>query len=60
MLRKGQRFTHELTGKQVSIAARGHYPDTVMVDVEPEKEGELPRRMEVYLKHLNETELATS
>jgi hypothetical protein len=52
MIRKGEKFIHDLTGKEVTVADRGHYPDTILVEMPPEKQGEAPRKVEVYLRHL--------
>lgn len=45
MLRKGQKLKYDKTGEVVTVVDRGHYPDTIIVDLNGQ-------RMEVYLRHL--------
>jgi hypothetical protein len=49
---KGDAVIHELSGLTGKIESRGHYPDTVIIALDPAKAGELPRNTEVYFRHL--------
>jgi hypothetical protein len=49
---KGAAVYHQTSGLRGSIYGPGLYSDTCVIEIPPEKDGLLPRRIEVYTKHL--------
>lgn len=49
---KGDHVEHETSGLRGKVVSRGHYPDTCFIEIEPAKDGELPRKTEVYIRQL--------
>jgi hypothetical protein len=52
MIRKGEKFIYDITGQEVTVADRGHYPDTIIVELPSDGPNNVSLKVEVYLRHL--------
>lgn len=52
IMEKGQIAIYKLTGERVKIVSAGHFPDTIFVEFESSKKGELSRKVEVYVTQI--------
>ena len=51
-IKRGDQVRHTISGIEGEVVGRGHYPDTVVISIQPAKLGEKPRHTEIYLRHL--------
>lgn len=51
-IKRGDQVRHTISGAEGKVIGRGHYPDTIVISLQPAKLGEKARSTEIYLKHV--------